>query len=323
MSRPSMTDPHMDLSDGSIVVVGGANVDLLGVAIEPLRADDSNIGHICESPGGVGRNIAENLARLGVRTHLITAFGTDAHGRWLREQCTREGIDVSASPDVADVPGSRYLAISDASGDMRLALNDMRALDALTPAVLSSASGLLGSASVVVADTNLPAETLVWLANHVTAPLLVDPVSSVKAGRIASVLDRVYALKLNVLEANALLGTAVSAEDDAGCSATARALLDAGVSRVFLTRGPRGVIAADGAETLTLPAPQVVIANATGAGDAFSAGVARATLRGLSLRQSAEIGSAMAALALASERTVSVLVDQNVLPACLEESPSC
>ena len=305
--------------DSRVVVVGGANVDLLGVAMHSLNAGDSNVGRISESPGGVGRNIAENLARLGVATHLISTFGTDAHGRWLREECVRDGIDVAASHDVTDVPGSRYLAISDSAGDMRLALNDMRALDSLTPAVLADASKLLATAGVVVADTNLPAETLAWLTENCAAPLLVDPVSSAKAVRIAAVLARVHALKLNVLEASALLGRTLSADDELACAAATRELIDAGVTRVFLTRGTLGVIAADAAETLSLPSPQVAIANVTGAGDAFSAGVAYAMLHAFSLRRSAEIGSAMAALALASERTVSLAVTADALPAFPKE----
>ncbi len=306
--------------DRTVVVVGGANVDLLGVAYAGLHAEDSNIGRISESPGGVGRNIAENLARLGLRPHLISAFGTDAHGRWLREECERDGIDVAFAHDVDEVPGSRYLAISDAGGDMRLALNDMRALDFVTPAVLAHAAPLLERATLVVADTNISADTLAWLAHTCTAPLLIDPVSVAKAPRISQVLDRVYALKLNVLEAGALLSQTLSADDEDACEAAVSKLLARGVTRVFLTRGAAGVIAADSAEMLNLPAPCVTIANVTGAGDAFSAGVAYATLGRMSLRRSAEIGSALAALALASERTVSLAIDPSTIENLSKES---
>lgn len=317
--RASSVTPASLRQDGPVVVVvGGANVDLLGVACGRLNAEDSNIGRISESPGGVGRNIAENLARLGARPHLVSAFGTDAHGRWLRDECVRDGIDVGDSFDVADVPGSRYLAISDSGGDMRMALNDMRALDAITPSALAGLAPLLDRATVVVADTNIPAETLTWLAQNCVAPLLIDPVSSAKAIRISSLLDRVYALKLNVLEAGALLGETLRAEDGDACEAAVRELVVAGVQRVFLTRGAAGVLAADATEILSLPAPRVTIANVTGAGDAFSAGVAYATLSGLSLRSSAEVGSAMAALALASERTVSLAVDTATIQNALE-----
>jgi pseudouridine kinase len=203
---------------------------------------------------------------------------------------------------------------------MRLALNDMRALNALTPDVLAQREALLSSAGVVALDTNLPAETLVWLANTCSAPLLVDPVSTAKALRIATVLPQIHALKLNVLEAGALLDTTITAEDEDACRVAASDLVAAGVTCVFLTRGSDGVVAADADEVVSLPAPRVAIANVTGAGDAFSAGVAYSTLLGLSLSQSARIGSAMAALALASSRTVSTDICLDALPAFAKES---
>lgn len=301
------------------VVVGGANVDLLGVSDSGLINADSNPGRISESPGGVGRNIAENLVMLGVPTVLITAFGDDAHGRWLREECMADGIDIAGSVVVKDIPGSRYLAISKCDGDMALALNDMRALTAITPDVLAASVDLIARAGVVVADTNIPAETLRWLAKNCASPWIVDPVSAAKAPRMLGLLGGVYALKLNALEASALLGRHVAADDDADVSDAAAALVALGVKRVFLTRGTAGVIAADRNTVTSLPAPDVSIANVTGAGDAFSAGVAYATLLGATLGQAALIGSGMAALALKSERTVSRAVDPEAFAHVIEE----
>lgn len=301
------------------LVVGGANVDLLGVSDAALTHADSNPGRIFESPGGVGRNIAENLARLGVRTSLITAFGDDAHGRWLREECVTDGIDIGDSVIVDDVPGSRYLAISGADGDMALALNDMRALAAVTPALLAASAELISRAGVVIADTNLPHETLRWLTEHCTAPLIVDPVSVAKSPRMLGLLRRVHALKLNALEAGVLLGRQVDSHDDAAAANAARELVGAGVQRVFLTRGSAGVTAADEREVVALPRPDVTVANVTGAGDAFTAGVAFATLAGADLRECAMAGSTMAGLALMSQRTVSEAVTSAALIPLIKE----
>jgi len=301
------------------VVVGGANVDLLGVSDGGLMNADSNPGRISESPGGVGRNIAENLVRLGVPTFLITAFGNDAHGRWLRDECEADGIDIASSVILEGIPGSRYLAISSCDGDMALAINDMRALSAVTPEVLAASADLIARAGVVIADTNVPAETLGWLAENHVAPWIVDPVSVAKAPRLLGLLDRVNALKLNTLEAGALLGRSVAAGDDADVRDAARALVALGVARVFITRGAVGVIAADRDTVTSLPAPDVSVSNVTGAGDAFSAGVAYATLSGATLGQAATIGSRMAGLALRSERTVSTAVEPAAFTHVIEE----
>src|ERR1044072_9628730 len=78
----------------AVVVIGGANVDVKVRSLAPLAYRTSNPGHAHTSPGGVARNVAENLARLGTPTHLIAAVGQDpAGGRVLAEiQATRGRI---------------------------------------------------------------------------------------------------------------------------------------------------------------------------------------------------------------------------------------
>ena len=124
-----------------IVVFGGANTDIAGASDAALVQRDSNPGRVTVSCGGVGRNVAENLAKLGCDTALVTAFGGDHNARELRGCCEASGIDVSASITCDDLPGSVYLAILDDAGDMALALSDMRALDRLTPDALRTAAG--------------------------------------------------------------------------------------------------------------------------------------------------------------------------------------
>jgi pseudouridine kinase len=291
-----------------VVVVGGTNTDIAGFANGPLVARDSNPGHARISSGGVGRNIAENLALLGAsahEVHLITAFGDDHNARELAERCRAAGVDVAASVTVPDMPGSVYLAIMDEHGDMALALSDMRPLDALTPAAfdLPIRRELLASADLVVVDANIPAETLVWLAGNVSAPLVLDAVSVAKAPRALGVLSDVRALKASGLEAGVLLGREVRNRDEA--EEAARDLVALGVSGAFVTAGAFGVAWADAGGSGRLPAPDVPeVVNATGAGDAFAAGMAHAILEGMPVRAVAAFGSACAAIALESEATV-------------------
>jgi pseudouridine kinase len=302
-----------------IVVVGGANTDIFGFSAARVVSQDSNPGHIQDSPGGVARNIAENLARLGVDTHLITAFGSDANGIRLAESCRASGVGVAGSLTVGHVPGSRYLAILDDRGDLVVAVSDMRALDSLTPASLNDRRELLDSAALIVADTNLPPETLLWLAHETAAPLLVDTVSVAKAVRTMAALPRVHTLKLNALEAGALLGRDVDRASDADVESAARDLISLGVRRVFITLGRHGVFARDDQAGVRLPALDVDVVNATGAGDAFCAGVARATIAGMTLRETAALGSAMSVMALRSARTVSDSIDPREVASVMEE----
>ena len=78
-----------------VVVVGGANMDIAGRATGKLVPRDSNLGTVRLMPGGVGRNIAHNLALLGVDVHLVTCFGQDAQADALVESCTEAGIEAA------------------------------------------------------------------------------------------------------------------------------------------------------------------------------------------------------------------------------------
>jgi len=303
-----------------VVVVGGANTDILGVPSGLLLPADSNPGHVITSAGGVGRNIAENLSRLGVVSHLVTAFGSDVASSELAASCRLAGIDVSSSVVAQDIPGARYLAIVDEDRDLAVAINDMRALDLLTPEALSERRrvALLASATLVVADANLPAETLAWLADSVTAPLLVDAVAAAKARRAAGVLPRLAAIKASTLEAGALLGRPI-ADPDAARGA-AEDLVGRGVGAAFVTCGPAGAAWADETSSGTVAAPKVPVASTNGAGDAFAAGVAYAMLVGAPAGVAAMLGTAVAALALQDEETVSLAVTLDAALAWMEEN---
>ena len=288
-----------------VVVVGGANTDIAGLSAARLIYGDSNPGHVRISAGGVARNIAENLARLGVNTRLVTAFGDDANARDLARECRDAGIGVEESLVVSGLSGPVYLSIMDDGGDMALALNDMRALDELTPAVLEARTRVLDEADLIVVDTNLPAETIAWLAEYAHSPLLLDAVSVAKAPRAAPVLSRMHTIKASGLEAGVLLGREIRNRDHA--EEAARELVALGVSRAFVTAGAFGVAWADGAACGRLPAPKVEeIRNASGAGDAFAAGIAYATLATWPTAKAAAFGSACAAVTLESEDTVNV-----------------
>ena len=293
-----------------ITVVGGANTDIIGFPEGGYFPRDSNPGHVRTSAGGVGRNIAENLARLGVSVRLVTAFGSDETSAHLRGQCEALGIDTGFSVVVDDVPGSRYLAILDAGGDLAAAVNDMRALDALVPAALDPAA--FEGSDAVVLDTNVPAETIERAAALAgSSPLVLDPVSGPKAPRAGGALGRLHAIKANLQEAEALANVT-------GVEAAAERLLAAGVGWVLVTRGPDGVRCASADESFTLPAPRVRVANATGAGDAFTAGIAYSIASGLTLREAALLAGALSAITLESEHAVSPDLSLNAAHARME-----
>ena len=288
--------------DGYIAVVGGVNIDVGGRSFAPIVPGDSNPGAVRSSLGGVGRNIAHNLALLGAEVKLVAALGGDDGARRVRESCRALGIDLHAVtfPDAAT--GS-YLFLCAPDGDMAMALSDMEIYERLTPERLEPLLPLLSAAALTVLDANLPAETLAFLAANCAAPLLADPVSAAKAPRLRGVLPRLHTLKPNRLEAEVLSGVPIT--DEASLLRAADALLRTGLRRVFITLGPDGVLAAEGSTRLRLPnPPQARRVNASGCGDAFTAALCWAALRGLPLEAAARCALAAAAVAMGSAETV-------------------
>lgn len=303
-----------------IVVVGGANVDIIGRPEVELLLRDSNPSTITTSPGGVGRNIAENLVRLGVQVSLATAFGSDCMGETLARQCREMGIDLGPSLFAEDVPGSRYVAILDREGDMTVAVNDMRVLELLTPAELEQRRVFFEAADLVVVDANLAPDSLEWLAAHVRVPLLFDPVSAAKVSRAMPILHSLTVFKCNLLEAATALECDPAEVADAAWAA--RRLHKSGAKRAIVTAGVAGAFWADETGEGHTPSFGAPVVNATGAGDAFSAGIAYALLGGAQTGDAVRFASAVAAHTLGAQETVNPNMSRRAVDAILEAGVS-
>ena len=284
------------------VVVGGVNMDIGGRSDVPPVPRDSNPGRVHMSLGGVGRNIAHNLALLGTDVRMLTAFGDDLYAQKIAASCGELGIDISRSLQVPGCNTSTYLFLADEKGDMALAVSDMDIYRHLTPDVLRARRDLLDNAQVVILDTNIPEASIVWLCENIKVPIFADPVSTAKAERLRSVLGRIHTLKPNRLEAELLSGVKIT--DQESMERAARVLLDTGLRRVFLSLGEDGVYAADHNGTLRQPCLPAQMENATGAGDAFMAALAWAYLDGNDLEHTARLAQAAAAIAVEGRETI-------------------
>lgn len=284
------------------VVVGGVNMDIGGRSAAPLVAADSNPGAVSMSLGGVGRNIAHNMALLGCDVRMLTAFGDDLYAQKIASSCAELGIDVSQALQVSGAATSTYLFLAGPDGDMALAVNDMSIYERITPAWLQSRRPLLDNAQLIVVDANLPAESIAWLCENARVPVFADPVSTPKAPKLAPVLGRIHTLKPNRMEAEALSGVAITGEDS--LRAAAEALLATGLRRVFISLGGDGMFAMDHAASVHVPCFPGRMVNTTGCGDAAMAAIAWAYLQGTDLEQTARLAMAAAAVAMESGETI-------------------
>lgn len=286
-----------------IVVLGGVNMDIGAVSAKPLVPRDSNPARVTTSLGGVGRNIAHNLCLLGEQTAMVTVLGDDGFAQTVRENAADIGLDLRHSAVIPHGRTGTYLFIDDCDGDMALAVNDMAIYDHMAPEFLRQRLDFINRAALVVVETNLPEESLRWLCAHCTAPIMADPVSTIKAPRLAPVLGQLTALKPNRMEAELLSG--VTIDSDASAAQAAEKLLDTGLQQVYISLGSDGVYAADRqGHTARVPCPRVKVVNATGGGDAMAAALASGIAHGWSVEKCAQMAAGAGALACTAETTI-------------------
>lgn len=285
-----------------IVVIGGANVDIKGRATSSFVGDTSNPGSVTISVGGVGRNIAENLARLGHQVSLLTVLGNDPNGKLVREQTEAVGVDLSLAVTGPCNTGT-YLVILGSDGELQAAINDMAALDRLEPRHLEAASQQLLAADMLVADCNIPVACLGWIARFAAENgkhLVIEPVSVLKAKKLLEFHRQspVFAITPNAQQLTALTG-------QSDLQSAIAHLHRQGFANVLLHRGVLGAVASDGVTITEVPAFAIDdIVDVTGAGDAAVAGLVTGILEGRPLAEAVRLGQAAAAITLASRNSV-------------------
>lgn len=281
-----------------ITVIGGANIDISAKYSAPATAvGDSHDGQISASAGGVARNIAENLARLGSAVRLITGIGDDGFSVPVRESLNLPLLDISACYTPPKTPSDSYLNLYDGTGELVSAVNQMRLVNKLTPSYLQPLGMQITSAALIIADCNLPPDTIYWLADLPDRPtLFFDGVSMEKVTRLQSCLNRIDGLKCNRLEAAALLNCSVQASPDQ----LVTSLHQRGIDTVLLSLGADGVqLGRAGQQThFPLPEPPQTIVSVVGAGDALLAGFLHSQQHGASDAAAMHLGLRAAQLSL-------------------------
>jgi pseudouridine kinase len=293
------------------VVVGGINMDIGGKSFGPVIDRDSNPGVVTMSVGGVGRNIAHNISLLGIDARMLSAMGDDLYAEKIAASGMECGLDFSRVRQVCGAATSTYVYLAGPDGDMALAVNDMEVCKEITPEYLADNLTLLNGAQVVVVDTNIPEESIVYLCDHVTVPIFADPVSVSKAVKLQTVLGKLHTLKPNRLEAELLSGVKIQSDQD--LHQAAQTLLATGLHRVFISLGTDGVFAADSSGEVKLPCFHVDVKNATGAGDAFVAGLVWAYLKGSDLKHTALAGLAASSISTEGTETINEALNEAAL----------
>ena len=269
----------------------------------------SNPGMTSHAPGGVGRNVAEGLARLGVQVRLCGVVGEDALGRELLASTRAAGVDVSGVRALPEEATGTYTALLDHTGDLLYAVADMRVMDALTPALVDGWWPDLAGARWLVVDGNLPEAALTHLllrAQTSAVEVVFEPVSVPKAGKLLPALQVGWAphtVTPNLDELGVLMGQAVE-DTEAAITEAARFLLALGVRQVWVRRGGRGSLLVTPDDAHAVAAVPARVADVTGAGDALLAAFLAARLAGDVPEAAARFAHEVAALVVGSAHTV-------------------
>lgn len=303
-----MSAPVLDPLDrpAQVVVIGGANVDVLARPhVAPVPAT-SNPGSVTVTPGGVARNIAENLARLGTSVALLAVVGSDAYGDLVVEVCVEAGVDVDLVRRGL-APTGTYVALLDERGELVSGVADMVATASLTVSDIELAATTIAAADLVVLDGNLATPVLAAAWDAAVAAgvgVVLDPVSVPKAaalGRLLSPSRPLALLSLGATELAALL----TADAHAGeADKAGHALMEHGVAVLWERSGPTGSVLSTAGSVTRLDALQATVEDVTGAGDAMLAAYCHAVLGGAAPTEAAAYGHAAAALTVASRHCV-------------------
>jgi pseudouridine kinase len=301
-----------------VLVLGASCLDIKARPLTPVVPSTSNPAHIRFSLGGSGRNIAENLSRLGVRVSLLSAVGNDLLGQRLMDRTAEAGVDVSRVIRSPEHSTGAYLAMFTEDGAQGYALDDVSQLKAMTPRYVQQQARLFRDARMAVLDGNTDRETVaaaLQIAREHSLRVCLDPASVRRAYALRNHLTEFHMVTPNAAEAEALLDMSIGGVEDA--LDAARRMVASGVGIAVVTMAENGLVYVTseglGQSYGRIPAPRCEVVDWTGAGDALMAAIVYGLLNEMPVDDCMRLGVAAAALALGSEQSVNPAMSLELL----------
>jgi pseudouridine kinase len=284
-----------------VLVIGAAGIDMIGRLCSEIQMGTSNPAQIRTTFGGVARNVAENLALLGQPVILLSMVGEDDNGNRLLEKLTTSGVDISYVGRSDQHPTGAYLGIVNAHGQMKVALDDMRAANGITPQYIRQHENLFKQAVLLFIDMNVPKDTLrtvMSLARREKLVICADPTSNILAEKLKPYLKRLHLITPNSAEAALLTGEMITVSRRREAIHAAKKLVSMGVDIAIIALAEFGVCYATSDVSGQIPAIRTTIVDPTGAGDALTATFIFALLNGIPIDDAIRLGVSAASLTL-------------------------
>jgi ribokinase len=282
---------------GKVVVVGSSNIDLI-MKMERLPRPGETVteAEFAQVFGGKGANQAVAAARAGGEVAFVSCVGDDAYGAQVLDNLKSDGIDTRHVFQEEGVPSGTALIMIDAAGENCISVAP-GANARLTPALVDRARDVIEDAAVVIAQCEIPPETVDHLIDLGTqlGKMVVLNLAPARPLSDAS-LAKLGGLAVNETEAEFLTGRPV--KTDADIEAAARALLGRGAKMVIVTLGSRGAwVAVEGHQGL-VPGFEMKPVDTTAAGDVHCGALGVALVEGESLLDAVAFANAAAALSV-------------------------
>jgi ribokinase len=265
----------------SITVIGSCNVDFV-VPVETLPAPGETVlgrDHL-RAPGGKGANQAVAAARLDSPVSFVGCVGDDELATTIRDALAGSGVDLTWLRTVEGTPSGLALITVADGGENTIAVSP-GANARLSPSHLDA--GLLASTDVLLAQLEIPLETVTAAVEGAAGRVLLNPAPA--RSLPASLLAGVDVLIPNRSELGVLAGAPEPTTIDEAAT-LAKSLT--GPSSIVVTLGSDGALVVSGDDVTHVPAIPVDAIDATGAGDAFCGALADGLARGSSLVEAAE-----------------------------------
>jgi pseudouridine kinase len=288
-----------------VVVVGAATIDTKGRVGAAMLPGTSTPGQIRVSVGGVARNIAENLARLGVSVAVLSAVGDDASGRRILQRTQEGGVNTEHIIVKPQSRSAAYLVVLDEAGSPFVSVDDMDVIQAITPRYIYARRGLISQAEMIIFDANLSPltiESIMSLARKHDIPVCADPTSVTLAPRLKPYLSQLRLITPNAAEAEALCGLPAVKRSQA--ERAAKTLVKQGVTIAVVTLAELGLCYASSASSGHIAAIKTDVVDFTGGGDALTAALVFGLLNDFSLDEAVRLGVSAATLTLQCRDTV-------------------
>lgn len=302
-----------------VCILGGTNIDIVGFSYDNLKFSDSNPGNIKFSLGGVGRNIGENICRLGIETKIISVIGNDVYGRKVIDEGRAIGLDFDHTMKLEGETTSVYMSVLDQRGDMKVAISSMDIYEKMTIDYIKSKKSVIENSRICVIDTNIPKEVIEYVVNNMkNTKFFLDTVSTSKAMKVKDIIHKFHTIKPNKIEAEMLSGIQINSIDD--LEKASDYFLNGGVKNVFISLGEEGVYYNNGKEKGIFKPKKVKMINANGAGDAFVAGLVYSELNDFSLIKTLKFASACSAITVEHKDTINPNMSLENINKKLEEN---